>query len=329
MLDELGYHRVDVLGYSWGGALAQQFAVQHAGRCRRLVLISTNTGVLSVPAAPAAFAKMLTPRGFRDYAMGMTAGSMGDGEARGRSNAARALFRNTRDDISVRGYLYQLAATAGWSSLPFLPLIRQPMLVMGGKHDPIVPAGNARILASLIPNATLHLFPPAATPNHSPRPPTSGPGSPNSWAVRHQDRTTDRGGRHGAHHQHRPLTGGPGRRPSRNARPANASPASVTVVDRDRPGRVGHPVERLQGLRRPRHRGRGVAMTLAPAAGLLSTTPAGRSAFIAGSRSLPWQPTPADARQLLTAYADSPAYGATNWAATPHGQRPCSTFPPT
>jgi pimeloyl-ACP methyl ester carboxylesterase len=33
-----------------------------------------------------------------------------------------------------------------------------------------------------------------------------------------------------------------------------------------------------------------------------------------GSRSLPWQPTAADARQLLTGYADSPAYEKTNWA---------------
>src|SRR5664279_3493869 len=60
LLDELGYDRVDVLGFSWGGALAQQFAVQHAGRCRRLVLISTNTGVLSVPAALSVLAKMVT-----------------------------------------------------------------------------------------------------------------------------------------------------------------------------------------------------------------------------------------------------------------------------
>ncbi|MEO7059707.1 MAG: alpha/beta fold hydrolase, partial [Lapillicoccus sp.] len=52
ILDQLGHDRVDVLGFSWGGALAQQFAVQHAPRCRRLVLISTSTGVLSVPATP-------------------------------------------------------------------------------------------------------------------------------------------------------------------------------------------------------------------------------------------------------------------------------------
>src|SRR5436309_5339649 len=43
MLDQLGYGQVDVLGISWGGGLAQQFAVQRPRRCRRLVLVSTST----------------------------------------------------------------------------------------------------------------------------------------------------------------------------------------------------------------------------------------------------------------------------------------------
>ena len=158
LLDELGYDRVDVLGFSWGGALAQQFAVQHADRCRLLVLISTNTGVLSVPGAPGMFAKMATPHGTRDYAAAM-AGSVHGGNSRARTDDVRRLFQNTRVTVSGRGYLYQLAATASWSSLPFLQLIRQPVLVMGGDDDPIVPVANARILAALIPNATLHVFP--------------------------------------------------------------------------------------------------------------------------------------------------------------------------
>src|SRR5262245_64480164 len=44
MLDQLSYGRVDVLGVSWGGALAQQFAHEYGDRCRRLVLVSTGTG---------------------------------------------------------------------------------------------------------------------------------------------------------------------------------------------------------------------------------------------------------------------------------------------
>ena len=52
---------VDVLGLSWGGALAQQFAFQNPRRCRRLILVSTGTGALMVPGSPGLLSKMLTP----------------------------------------------------------------------------------------------------------------------------------------------------------------------------------------------------------------------------------------------------------------------------
>jgi len=76
------------------------------------------------------------------------------------------------------------------------------------------------------------------------------------------------------------------------------------------PDGLGTPVERLQGFI-AMVAGRGVAMALAPVDGWF---PAGRSLFLAGTRSLPWQIAPADAKQLLTDFADSPAYEATNWA---------------
>jgi pimeloyl-ACP methyl ester carboxylesterase len=71
--------------------------------------------------------------------------------------AAQALHSATRLGPR-RGYYYQLAASTGWSSLPFLKLIRQPTLLVMGDDDPIIPAVNARIMARLIPQARLHLY---------------------------------------------------------------------------------------------------------------------------------------------------------------------------
>ncbi len=93
---------------------------------------------------------------------------------------------------------------------------------------------------------------------------------------------------------------------------------AIQLADSDRvrsiiaiaPDGLGTPVERLQGFI-AMVAGRGVAMALAPVDGWF---PAGRSLFLAGTRSLPWQIAPADAKQLLTDFADSPAYEATNWA---------------
>ena len=59
---------------------------------------------------------------------------------------------------SPRGYLYQLAAGAGWTSVPFLPLVVQPTLILSGDDDPIIPLANARIMHRLIPDSTLHVF---------------------------------------------------------------------------------------------------------------------------------------------------------------------------
>ena len=76
------------------------------------------------------------------------------------------------------------------------------------------------------------------------------------------------------------------------------------------PDGLGTPVERIQGFL-AMLAGRGLAMALAPVDGWF---PAGRTLFLAGTRSLPWQIAPADAKQLLTDFANSPAYDATNWA---------------
>src|SRR5712692_9661249 len=62
LLDAVGHQEVDVLGISWGGGLAQQFAHQYPQRCRRLVLVATSTGAISVPGRLSVLAKLLSPR---------------------------------------------------------------------------------------------------------------------------------------------------------------------------------------------------------------------------------------------------------------------------
>jgi poly(3-hydroxyalkanoate) depolymerase len=160
MLDRLCFHdQVDVLGLSWGGGLAQHFAVQHRKRVRRLVLAATGTGTLMVPAHPRVLARMLTPRRHRDpdYARQIAGEIYGGTMRTDPGRAARALHSETRLGPR-RGYYYQLAASTGWSSLPFLRLIRQPTLVVVGDDDPIIPIVNARMMARLIPDARLHVY---------------------------------------------------------------------------------------------------------------------------------------------------------------------------
>lgn len=161
LVGELGYEQVDVLGISWGGGLAQQLALQHPCLVRRAVLVATATGSVMVPAAPRTLGRMLTPRRHRDpgYAVSV-AGDLYGGSARtDPEGAVAALHDDAAAPTSRRGYLYQLFAISGWTSLPVLPLIRQPVLVLSGSDDPLIPEVNARLMARLLPRARLHLHP--------------------------------------------------------------------------------------------------------------------------------------------------------------------------
>ena len=159
LVARLGHREFDVLGMSWGGALAQQLAVQSRRRVRRVVLVATGTGSLMVPAHPSVLAKMMTPRRHRDpaYAASIAADIYGGSMRTDPQRGAALLHAATRAGPK-RGYYFQLAATTGWSSLPFLSLVRQPTLVLGGDDDPIVPVVNARLLARRIPDARLHVY---------------------------------------------------------------------------------------------------------------------------------------------------------------------------
>jgi poly(3-hydroxyalkanoate) depolymerase len=159
LLSQLGHETADVLGISWGGGVAQQFARSHPGRCRRLVLVSTATGSLMVPARPGVVMLMATPRRYTDpdY-LSRYAARLYGGSARSDPPAVTVQVHGHSRFTSPRGYLYQLTAAMGWTSVPFLPLLQQPTLIMAGDDDPIIPLANAHVMHRLIPDSRLHVF---------------------------------------------------------------------------------------------------------------------------------------------------------------------------
>ena len=157
LLDALGHQEVDVLGISWGGGLAQQFAHQYPRRCRRLVLVATSTGAISVPGRLSALAKLLSPRRYLQPSyLATIAPTLYGGIFRQQPELARAYAHLLRAPHGL-GYYQQLLAGVGWTSLPWLHQLRQPTLILAGNDDPIVPPINARVMAHLIPHARLHI----------------------------------------------------------------------------------------------------------------------------------------------------------------------------
>lgn len=159
LVRHLGHDQFDVLGISWGGGLAQQIAFQHPRRCRRAVLVATATGWMMVPAHPSVLRHMVSPARYRDpnYVRAI-AGHIYGGSVRRDPELAKALLVEGDRPPSGRAYLYQMLAAAGWTSTPFLPLIRQQTLVLHGSDDPIVPLVNARMVTRLLPHARLHVY---------------------------------------------------------------------------------------------------------------------------------------------------------------------------
>jgi poly(3-hydroxyalkanoate) depolymerase len=155
----LGYAgSIDLLGISWGGALAQQFARDHPQRCRKLVLAATSAGVLMVPGRLSVLRKLASPRRYRDRAyLRRIAAELYGGALRRDTSLVDRHIAHIEAPHGL-GYFYQLGAIWGWTSLPWLHRLRQPTLVLAGNEDPIVPLINARILAHLMPQAQLQVI---------------------------------------------------------------------------------------------------------------------------------------------------------------------------
>ena len=163
VLDALGLPDADVLGVSFGGGVAQELALRNPHRVRRLVLASTMCGLGGVPGNPLALGLLATPLryyspGFLQAAARWMYGPVVDPDGKLMHQQVRA--RRSRPP-SVWGYVSQLYAVAGWTSLPWLHRITAPTLVITGAKDPIVPPVNAKLLHSRIPDATLHVVPDA------------------------------------------------------------------------------------------------------------------------------------------------------------------------
>jgi poly(3-hydroxyoctanoate) depolymerase len=159
LLDALGHPHADVLGVSFGGAVAQELTVTNPHRVRRLVLASTMCGLGGVPGNPLAVSLLATPlRYYSPAFLRLVAGVLYGPTVTPREDLLREQIEARRArPPTLWGYASQLVAGAGWTSLPWLGRIAAPTLVLAGDRDPVVPPRNARILARRIPSTQLEL----------------------------------------------------------------------------------------------------------------------------------------------------------------------------
>lgn len=159
VLAATGHERADVLGFSLGGLVAQQLAWSAPSRVRRLVIMSTNMGWGSMPGDPRGMKSLFSIRRLQDpeYYARLAPSLLGGRMRHDPELVRRAAQARTEEDPDLRGYVFQLLSCASWSTLPFLPLIRQPTLVVSGDDDPLARTLNARVMGTLIPRGRLHV----------------------------------------------------------------------------------------------------------------------------------------------------------------------------
>jgi poly(3-hydroxyoctanoate) depolymerase len=159
LLDRLERDEVDVLGYSFGGGLAQELAYRAHGRVRRLVLCATTHGLVGVPPRPVPVLLLATSaRYYHPLLFRLTVPRIAGGRTRRDPTQldlqAAARLERPPDPL---GYAFQLYAMSGWTSLPWLRRVMQPTLILAGDDDPVIPLANARFMARRMPSARLRV----------------------------------------------------------------------------------------------------------------------------------------------------------------------------
>jgi pimeloyl-ACP methyl ester carboxylesterase len=160
VLDLVDADGLDVVGYSFGGAVAQQLVRQAPSRVRRLVLVSTTCGWGAIPGRLSAILMLSVPaRYYSPWIYERTYAWTAGGRRPSREKLLEQAALRSGLPPSFTGYLWQMIGASAWSSLPWLGTISTPTLVVCGSEDPMTPLPNAILLASKIPDARLQVAP--------------------------------------------------------------------------------------------------------------------------------------------------------------------------
>jgi pimeloyl-ACP methyl ester carboxylesterase len=164
----LGLGKVDLLGFSLGGFVAQVIAQQQPGLVRKIILAGTgpaggegiaNVGAVLQDAFGKAGAAKKHPKQFLFFTQTSNGQTASD-------DFLLRLKERTRDidaPVSNETVQAQVVAIQAWGQgdAAALGRVQHPVLVANGDHDVMVPSSNSFELARRLPNAQLSIFPDA------------------------------------------------------------------------------------------------------------------------------------------------------------------------
>jgi pimeloyl-ACP methyl ester carboxylesterase len=155
LMDALEVPKANVLGFSMGGMIAQELALNYPEKVKKLVLCSTfcgaRKGVLPPP-QPVPLDELETnPRRVMEF---MAKTIFTEEFVRNNPQAFEDMIRRMlKAPISKEAFLQQFNAILQFDTYDRLPQIGAPTLIVHGKKDILLPVENATIMAQRIPNA--------------------------------------------------------------------------------------------------------------------------------------------------------------------------------
>ncbi len=162
LLDALKIESAFVFGISMGGMIAQEFALRHLGKVRKLALGCTHCGIkhcLPSPEWVTEIFKSLPGKSRERVVRDCIPINYSPFTQEHRPELIESLIPLFVDNRqSLQAYLRQLNAVYGFDAYDRLPEISAPTLVLTGTDDVLIPPGNSKIIADRIPNSRLIEF---------------------------------------------------------------------------------------------------------------------------------------------------------------------------
>ena len=162
LLDHVGWATSAVVGISFGGMVAQEYAVTFPERVTRLALLCTSSGGAGAASYPLHELAELTPA--EQAAVGITlldtrfTPEWLAAHPRHRALVEMRAARAAPCAEERRGQLEQLEARRYHDVWDRLPTVAAPTIVAGGRYDGIAPPANSEAIAARIPGGELHLY---------------------------------------------------------------------------------------------------------------------------------------------------------------------------